>query len=78
MVVILKVFSCTTAFQRKKKPFYCPFNISAADIWSSIHSFPFLPSQESQISDLRTLFGDPCCSNEASVERVTNKGTGSR
>lgn len=39
---------------------------------------PFPPPQESQTSDLGTLFGDPCCSSEVSVDHVSNKGTGSR
>lgn len=77
MVVILKVFSCTTAFQRKET---LKSYLLSLQYFCGRHliQHPFLPSQESQISDLGTLFGDPCCSNEASVERVTNKGTGSR
>lgn len=55
--VILKFFSCIDFETKKSSGAYSPFNISAVDIWSSIHS------QEYQISYLGILFGDPRGSN---------------
>lgn len=73
--IILQLFSCIIAFQRKNLQ-----DVSSLQYFYSRHLIwhPIFPSLGSQISDLGTLIGDPYCSNDIITEHEFTEGTGSR